>query len=56
MLLKIALLVKHVKNHVRYDYERSTETFPGEMAATKRIATDYHPSEEISSLPVRITH
>ena len=32
---------KHVKNHVRYDYECSMESFPGEMSATKRIATDF---------------
>ena len=41
MLLKITYPVKHVGLGLRYFYGRSTEIFPGKMAARKRGANDF---------------
>ena len=62
VLLKLTFPVKHVKNRVRYDYERSMESFPGrwqqqrELLLILVILKKRHPSKERPSLPVRITH
>ena len=55
--------VKHMKNHVWYDYERSMESFPGRWQQRRKVLLilevikKCHPSEGgRPSLPVRITH
>ena len=50
--------VKHMKNHVWYNYERSMEVFLGN-GSNEEISVllkKRHPSEKRLSLPVRITH